>query len=191
MELASEVLPAATSLVSLVEPDRQWFAARYDRARAVPGPPAQETPLSHSFCQWAVTSSSPLVVEDSHEHPVLRHNRAVADGVTAYAGMPLVVEGQTLGTVCVVDYEPRVWDEDDLNVLGLLATVTASEIRLRLPEPRPRVTDVADACSAAIGSLTRLGRTLGPMSESSNSHVMALIDRFNERIATLGAPERN
>jgi GAF domain-containing protein len=81
-------------------------------------------------------------VPDSREHPVLRHNAAVDElDVIAYAGVPLLVWGQPIGTVCAIDAQPRVWNEGDLAILEGLARVAVAEVRLRLAEPqRPGVT---------------------------------------------------
>src|SRR4051812_44125767 len=105
--LASRVLNAPVALVSLVDEDRQFFKS----CLGVPEPwaSARETPLTHSFCQHALTSREPLIVDDAREHEVLRHNLAIRDmGVIAYAGVRLVdADEQPLGTLCVIDSRPR------------------------------------------------------------------------------------
>ena len=85
--LASKVLNAPVALVSLVDTDRQFFKS----CLGLPEPWASQrgTPLSHSFCQHAVATREPLIVEDSREHELLRDNPAIRDiGVIAYAGIP-------------------------------------------------------------------------------------------------------
>lgn len=130
--LAAALLPAPVSLVSLVDQDRQFFKSTRTSGGWDPGRGERETDLSYSFCQWAVTSEEPLVVSDARSHPLLRHNRAVDErGVVAYAGVPLVVAGQALGTVCAVDDRPRDWDDDDLVLLRDLAGIAQAEIGLR------------------------------------------------------------
>ena len=97
------------ALVSLVDADRQFFKS----CLGLPEPwaSARETPLSHSFCQHAVARREPLVVDDAREHEVLRDNPAIRDmGVVAYAGIPLIdAAGHALGTLCVIDSQPRHW----------------------------------------------------------------------------------
>jgi GAF domain-containing protein len=139
--IAAALLPAPVSFVSLVDAQRQLFAGRTaDPTSKLAS--ATETDLSRSFCQWAVTAKEPLIVPDSREHPVLRHNAAVDElDVIAYAGVPLLVWGQPIGTVCAIDAQPRVWNEGDLAILEGLARVAVAEVRLRLAEPqRPGVT---------------------------------------------------
>ena len=127
--LAARVLGAPVALVSLVDADRQVFAS----CVGLEAPWERETPLSHSFCQHAVESRRPLVIEDARRHPVLRNNLAVRDlKVIAYAGIPLIdQEGFVLGTLCVIDTKPRDWTMGELETLSDLASSVMTEIELR------------------------------------------------------------
>jgi len=128
--LAAEVLNAPVALVSLLDADRQFFKS----CLGLPEPWAsqRETPLSHSFCQHAVTRREPLVVSDAREDPVLRDNPAIRDlGVIAYAGVPLIDDdGQALGTLCVIDSRPRQWSRHQIALLTDLAASVVSEVAL-------------------------------------------------------------
>jgi GAF domain-containing protein len=128
--LAAQVLNAPVALVSLVDENRQFFKS----CLGVPEPWAgeRETPLSHSFCQHAVASREPLVVDDAREHEVLRDNPAIHDmGVVAYAGIPLIdAEGNALGTLCVIDSKPRHWSSHQVRLLEDLAASVVTEIHL-------------------------------------------------------------
>ena len=130
--LATRILDLPVALVTLVDSDRQFFKS----CVGLPEPWAsrRETPLSHSFCQYTVTTGAELVIDDARLHPELRHNLAVPDlGVVAYAGIPLVTaDGATLGSFCAIDTRPRQWSAQDLATLRDLAGVAASEIELRL-----------------------------------------------------------
>ncbi len=128
--LASRLLSAPVALVSLVEADRQVFASQTGLAE--PWATRGETPLSHSFCQHAVTSGQPLIVTDARKDPLLRGNSAISDlGVVAYAGIPLIVGRQCVGSFCVIDATPRDWSEDDLALLRDLAASAMTELELR------------------------------------------------------------
>jgi hypothetical protein len=125
-QLASRALNAPVALVSLVDEDRQFFKS----CLGLPEPWAseRETPLTHSFCQHAIAAREPLIVEDARKHPVLHDNEAIKDlGVIAYAGIPLEGRsGQPLGTLCVIDHEPRAWTANEIDLLtGIARAVTA------------------------------------------------------------------
>lgn len=130
--LASKLLNAPISLVSLIEPHRQFFKSQI-------GLPEEfielrETPLSHSFCQYVVTSGEPLIVEDAREHPLVMDNLAIVDmDVIAYLGIPLTTaDGWHLGSFCVIDTEPHVWSDEDIETMETLAASVTNEIQLRL-----------------------------------------------------------
>src|SRR3954471_11971148 len=126
--VAAKVLNAPVALVSLVDADRQFFKS----CLGLPEPWASQrgTPLSHSFCQHAVASREPLLVDDSREHALLRDNPAIRDiGVIAYAGIPLIdADGHALGTLCVIDSQPRHWTTDQVQLLSDLAASVVTEI---------------------------------------------------------------
>jgi signal transduction histidine kinase len=129
--LAAHALGIPVALVSLVEEDRQFFKSCIGLAE--PWASERGTPLSHSFCQHAVASGEPLVIEDAREHPLVRDNLAIRDlDVIAYAGFPLVTsEGIVLGTFCAIDSKPRRWSDDDLAFVREMAESAMTEIELR------------------------------------------------------------
>lgn len=128
--LATRLLGAPVALVSIVHDDEQVFASQVGLA----GPWADRgrTPLSHSFCQHVVIAGEALVVEDARDHPLVRDNAAIHDlGVIAYAGMPLVVGDQRVGSFCVIDGSPRSWTADELAALRDLAAMVTTDLDLR------------------------------------------------------------
>lgn len=101
--LAARICDAPTALVSLVAEDRQWFKARVGLETA-------ETGRDVSFCSHAILGDSVMVVADTQLDPVFRDNALVTGPphVRFYAGAPLVTaEGLPLGTLCVLDTDPR------------------------------------------------------------------------------------
>lgn len=128
--LACELLHAPVSLVSLVDADRQFFKSHHGLAE--PWATRRETPLTHSFCQHAVNSGEPLVVNDAREHKLFRDNEAIEDlGVIAYAGVPITLaSGNTIGAFCAIDVEPRHWSQRELEILKDLAEGVRSTVAL-------------------------------------------------------------
>src|SRR3954465_3812317 len=129
--LASPALNVPVALVSLVPGARRFFKSCIGVAE--PWATRRGTPLSHSFCQHAVASGEPLVIEDAREDPLVRDNLAIPDlDVIAYAGVPLKTsDGAVLGTFCAIDHEPRAWSEADLAFVREMAQSVMTEIELR------------------------------------------------------------
>ena len=130
-QLCAKVLGVPVSLISLVTPDRQFFAA----SCGLPEPWARErqTRLSHSFCQHVVVSRQPFVVSDARRHPLVRENLAIRDlKVVAYAGVPLLsADEDVLGSFCAIDHQPRTWTKSDLDVLSHFAASAIDHIQGR------------------------------------------------------------
>jgi hypothetical protein len=115
--LCAKLLDVPVALISLVDPDRQFFAASCGLPEPWGG--ERQTRRAPSFCQHVVSSRQPFVVSDAREHPLVRDNLAIRDlGVIAYAGIPLTTrDDDVLGSFCAIDRKPRVWTKADLDVL--------------------------------------------------------------------------
>jgi len=140
VRLARRVVAAPIALVSVVEVDRQFFAA----GEGLPEPWASRrgTPIAYSFCRQVVERRAPLVITDAERHPLVAAHPPLRElGVAAYAGMPLRADGETLGALCAMAPRPRAWSADDLATLEELAAVAGSEIERRLEQRAWRRTE--------------------------------------------------
>jgi PAS domain S-box-containing protein len=124
--LAARLLRSPTALLSLVDGRRQFFKSAHGMPPELEG--VREMPLSHSICSLVAASGEPLVVPDLAAHAELRtHPLVVEHGLRAYAGYPVTVGGQTVGSFCVCDVSPQDWGGDELAALADLAAVAADE----------------------------------------------------------------
>jgi diguanylate cyclase (GGDEF)-like protein len=129
--LAADLLGVPVALVSLVDRDRQFFKSQ--QGLQAPWSEARQTPLSHSFCQYAVNSKRPLVIEDARKSGLVSDSLAIRDlDLIAYAGVPLVLEdGHVVGTFCAIDRQPHQWTKFELRVLNDLAQAVTTQLDLR------------------------------------------------------------
>ena len=117
-------------LVSLVDDKRQFFKSMHGLGGWAGE--QRQTPLSHSFCQTVVIEQAPLIVTNAEQDSRVCENLAVPDlGVKAYLGVPLVVAGHVIGSLCAIDTKPRDWSDNDLKTLSDVAEIVMSEISLR------------------------------------------------------------
>ncbi len=141
--LAARFLNVPTALVSLVDDHRQFLKSQIGLAE--PWASRREMPLDYSYCQHVVAASAPLIIGDARQHPLVFDNRSTLElGIVAYAGMPLITsDGDTLGSFCVVDQQPRDWTPDELAILADLAAAAMTEIELHSQLAEQRKTEAA------------------------------------------------
>jgi GAF domain-containing protein len=52
--------------------------------------------------------------------------------VIAYLGAPLITtQGQAIGTLCVIDHEPRIWTKAEISLVTDITAAVVTEITLR------------------------------------------------------------
>ncbi|WP_341937224.1 putative bifunctional diguanylate cyclase/phosphodiesterase [Marinimicrobium sp. C2-29] len=123
-QLIADLFDFPVVLISLVDRDRQWFKSRL-------GWDLAEVPRDISFCGHALNQSSVMVVPDALEDPRFAGNPLVTGDpyIRFYAGAVVHgPSGQPLGTLCVIDRQPRHFDERQCDQLRQLADLVESEI---------------------------------------------------------------
>ncbi len=122
--LAQRLFDTPIALVNLIDSDRHWF-------KSAQGMDGKEGARSTSFCSHAMLGEEAMVVEDATLDERFADNPSVLDDphVRFYAGHPLMAPGgERLGTLCVVDHQPRPSAEFDAEVLRELAEMVEAEI---------------------------------------------------------------
>ena len=131
VRVAALVCDAPIALLSLIDRDRQWFKARV-------GASVRETPRDEALCDHAIRQPGQLMeVPDLARDPRFSSLPRVAGeaGVRFYAGMPLVTPGgAAIGTICVVDREPRSLEDKQRDALEALARLTINLLEGRQRE---------------------------------------------------------
>ena len=125
--LAAHICKTPMAMLSLVDEHRQWFKSKV-------GVQVRETPREISICTHAIQQDDLFIVPDTRQDPRFRDNPLVVGEprVRFYAGAPLINEdGFALGTLCVVDREPRELDEDQKNALLSLRRLALAQMELR------------------------------------------------------------
>ena len=127
VKVASDICGAPISVINLIDNGRQWFKAEV-------GLGVRETPLDSSICAHAILQPDLLIVPDTTLDPRFADNPLVTGDphLRFYAGALLKTpEGLPLGTVCVLDYEPRKLDETQKSFLRLMANQVMKLLELR------------------------------------------------------------
>ena len=112
------------ALVSLIDTDRQWFKSVY-------GLDARETPRDISFCGHAILQDDVFVINDASTDPRFSDNPLVtcAPNIRFYAGAPLKLSsGYNVGTLCIIDSNPKVLDPEEMDHLKAVAQLVVIEL---------------------------------------------------------------
>ncbi len=130
--LAARLFDVPISIVSIVDADRIWFKSHH-------GVDAEQIDREPGLCASAVLQSGPWLVNDARNDPRTLANPLVAGelGLQFYAGVPLTThDGYNLGTLCIIDQQPRELTEAQVASLTDLAQVVMDELELRLAARR-------------------------------------------------------
>ena len=126
-KMASHIMKMPIALISLVDSDRQWFKSKV-------GLDVDQTTRDISFCQHTILDSKIFEVEDASKDERFSENPLVTGypEIRFYAGVPLEDnEGYNLGTLCVIDREPRRLDNEQRDMLRTLGRTVFRQIEFR------------------------------------------------------------
>ena len=126
--LAARRFKVPISIISVVDHDRIWFKSHHGIA-------VKQIGRDPGLCASAILSDEAYVLVDASVDPRSLANPLVAGdfGLRFYAAVPLTTrDGHNLGTLCVIDKEPRPVTEEELADLNDLASLVVDQLELRL-----------------------------------------------------------
>lgn len=127
VKLAAAACGTAISVVNFIDAERQWF-------KAETGLGVRETPLATSICAHVILQEEFVEIRDTLEDPRMQDNPLCCGepGLRFYAGALLTTqEGLPLGTLCVLDYQPRELTALQRDTLRVLARQVMAMLEMR------------------------------------------------------------
>jgi GAF domain-containing protein len=131
--VASEIFDVPIALVTIVDQDRIWFKSRY----GLDG--VEQVGRDPGLCASAILQDEPYIVEQARSDPRTLNNPLVRGqfGLQFYAAAPLrTSDGYRLGTLCIIDREPRMFSPKQAEILDHLSHIVMDEMELRLSAMR-------------------------------------------------------
>ncbi len=122
--LAARLFRVPIALFTLVDANRQWFKSSI-------GLDVPETARDISFCTYAIEHEEVMVIPDATINPTFKNNPLVLQDphIRFYAGCPVHADtGSRLGTLCLIDREPREFSRHDEAVLRHAAQMIENEL---------------------------------------------------------------
>jgi K+-sensing histidine kinase KdpD len=125
-KLVETVLQVPIVLVSLIDRNRQWF-------KSCIGVNIRETPREYSLCSDAIKEGNNIyMIEDALAHPLYQNNPFVTGepNIRFYAGKPISgYDSYRLGTICVMDRQPRKLSDKQQLLLEICSSLVESELK--------------------------------------------------------------
>jgi len=145
--LAAHICEVPIAMISLVDEVRQWFKSRVGLVQ-------QQTSREIAFCAHAILQHEPFIVRDATKDRRFADNPMVTGDpyIRFYAGFPLInPEGLALGTLCVIDRQPRQLSAEQLKTMQALSRQVMALLELR--RVSARLTDALDQVKTLQGLL--------------------------------------
>lgn len=150
--LVKQCLNTDIVLISLVDSERQWFKSRQ-------GLDACETGRNISFCGHAILSDDILEVPDALLDSRFADNPLVtgAPFIRFYAGASLKFRDQRIGTLCIIEPQPRQLTATERQILRSFADAVEQEISDRLQEQAHSKLAASELMYRSVLEGTRIG----------------------------------
>jgi PAS domain S-box-containing protein len=125
--LAAQICGTPIALINLIDTKRHWFKAKI-------GLDVSQMPRDIGFCPFCIQKGETLVIPDT-----LADERYASDPVVTsepyvrfYAGVPLITPGgEAIGTVCIVDSQPRKINDEQLEALKAISRMIIRQLEIR------------------------------------------------------------
>jgi GAF domain-containing protein len=127
--LAAQLFDVPIALVTIVDHDRIWFKSRH----GLDG--VEQIDRDPGLCASAIMQDEPYIVEEARRDARTLANPLVSGkfGLQFYAASPLrTAEGHRLGTLCILDREPRMFSPRQAGLLQRLSEIVMDEMELRI-----------------------------------------------------------
>jgi GAF domain-containing protein len=127
--LAAELFDVPIALVTIVDHDRIWFKSRFGLEGV------DEIGRDPGLCASAIMQDEPYIIEEARKDARSLANPLVSGkfGLQFYAAAALRTgDGHRLGTLCIIDREPRMFSPRQADLLQRLSEIVVDEMELRI-----------------------------------------------------------
>lgn len=176
VQLAAATCGTSISVINFIDAERQWF-------KAETGLGVRETPLATSLCSHVILEDEFVEIQDTLLDQRMSDNPLCCGdpGLRFYAGALLkTTDGLPLGTLCVLDYEPKELTPLQRDTIRVLASQVMAQLDLRktLKHTEMLRKEVDHRVKNSLQSLSSLVRLAGRKAKAEET---------TEALATIGS----
>jgi adenylate cyclase len=127
--LAAQICACPAAYISFIDDDRRWLKAKYGLPESI-----TDAPRETAVCATTICGVDVLIVADMTQDPRFAQSPMVVGEPRCrfYCGMPLITnEGYALGTLCVMDVEPRQLSFEQVESMRRLSRQVLTQLELR------------------------------------------------------------
>lgn len=125
VQLAARHFDVMDSYIGIIDWDQEHFLA-------CAGSDLDPLPREDTLCAYTVTQHDVLVIENVMDDDRFKDSETIQEfGIDWYASAPIVVDGENIGTFCLIDEEQQSLTDEDRKHLKMFAEEAADQIRLR------------------------------------------------------------
>lgn len=195
--LASKAFNIPICAISCIDEHDIWF-------KSIQGLNACTVDKGITFCQHAILGDGPFIINDARFDDRFADNPLVCDdpAIVFYAGAPIrSIDGLPIAAFCMIDTEPRSFDDDDLQMLEDFAKLAQYELHVAGPNRvqdnlinqigkswRLSMIDPLTRLWNHDGIIATLGESLDQAAESNATLYIVMLDlaRFKDINSALG-----
>ena len=129
VDFATEITACPVAFVHFIDSEKQWAMAAANVPRET-----SECQREDSICNVVIRQNDVVVIPDTLEDDRFKNLACVCDtpNIRFYMGAPLInTSGFALGTLCLVDFEPRQMDYQKVEAIKVLARQVVAHLELR------------------------------------------------------------
>ena len=173
--LASKVCNTPISTITLVDENRQWYKSKI-------GFEHNENPKNMSFCALSLSKNQDVIVvpnlmQDEEFSEIGKLNGLEKDGF--YASVTLYNENKIpLGILCVIDFESKTLDKDQIKALKILGKQVEELFKLRLK--KIELQKNFEELSIKHQQLKKFSNTISHDLQTPINNIISLISLINE-----------
>jgi signal transduction histidine kinase len=210
VQMAARFLSVPIAVVTLADSQTEYVRAAYGLSSLGVGNPLsqqRQIPLMEGLGIYILDGEQPLIVTDTSENPVLAQSHLVMTyGVRAYGGVPLMTsEGTCIGTLAVMDVQPRAFTPQELGFLAMAArwgmgeyecrratSLSAPQVSFESLVDRTRLTlisqliqELRNPLTTVLGMTTMLSREIyGPLTPKQSEYT-DIVHRSSQTLMAL------
>lgn len=121
VDLAAELYGTRSAVITFIDKELALIKAQHNGSIFL-------EPREKTFCNTTIHHNIMIIPDATQDDRFKNNEKVVCGDISFYAGVPIIVENQPVGAICIVDPEPREFSESEAGSLRKLARLVSKFI---------------------------------------------------------------